>query len=352
VIVVTLAYFGVRIATRVGLALGVIEIAIFLALAVTLIAKAGSQNTLAVFSLSSANVSGYAGLSGIFAGLIYAIFSYIGFENAAPLAEETRNPRRNIALAALGSSLGIGIFYIILTYGGAVFFGPGKMADFAAYNGGNPYQAMANTVWGGAGILIAIALINSSIACSNAINLATTRVWYSMGRIRLLPSVFAHVHPTHRTPDVAIIVAFLLNLVAALWLGFKYGPFTAFAVLGTLLTLVAVLNYILLNVSSFAYYIRFRRSEFNIVLHGIIPLLGVVLFVPVFLTAAGITVFSFVSPLPAPLSYAGPVIGVWFVVGVIYMIYLYRVEPSRLEATKLVFTQEGDPLQPTPVAAS
>jgi amino acid transporter len=341
VIVVTLAYFGVRIATRVGLALGVIEIAIFLALAVTLIAKAGSQNTLAVFSLSSANVSGYAGLSGIFAGLIYAIFAYIGFENAAPLAEETRNPRRNIALAALGSSLGIGIYYVIVTYGGAVFFGPSKMAGFAAYNGGNPYQALANAVWGGAGILVAFALINSSIACSNAINLATTRVWYAMGRIRLLPGVFAHVHPKHRTPDVAIIVAFLVNLVAALGLGFKYGPFTAFAILGTILTLVAVLNYIVLNVSSFAYYIRFQRSEFNIVTHGIIPLLGVGLFVPVFLTAAGITVFSFVSPLPAPLSYAGAVIGVWFVIGVIYMIYLYRVDPSRIAATKTVFTEEA-----------
>lgn len=341
VIVVGLAYFGVRLSTRTGLVLGFIEITIFLALAVTLIAKAGSQNTLAVFGTSLTNIPGFGGLSGIFAGLIFAIFAYIGFENAAPLAEETRDPRRNIGRAALFSSLGIGLYYVIVTYGGTVFFGPTKMAGFAAVNGGNPYQQFANAVWGGAGILVALALINSSIACSNAINLATTRVWYAMGRIRLLPSALGRVHPTHKTPHIAIGAAFVLNLVVALGLGAKYGAFTAFAILGTLLTLVAITNYIVIHISSFAYYVRYRRDEFNILLHGIVPLLGVALFVPALLTAAGITVFSFVSPLPAPLSYAGPAIGVWFVAGVIYMFYLYRTDPSRLAATKHVFADEA-----------
>jgi amino acid transporter len=340
IIVVSLAYFGVRISTRVGLVLGVIEIAILLALGLTLIAKAGSNNTLKVFSLSAADIEGFKGLSGIFPGLIYAVFAYIGWENAAPLAEETRNPRRNVAIAGLVASLGIGLFYLMVTYGATVFFGPEKMSGFPAFNGGNPYQALATTVWGGAAFLVAFALANSSIACSNAVNLATTRIWYAMGRIRLLPRSFGYVHPKYKTPYVAIIVAFVLNLVAALFLGAYYDPFTAFGLLGTIITLVAVINYILINVASFAYYIRFRRSEFNIVVHGIIPLIGVCLFVPVFLTAAGIQVFSFISPLPAPYSYAAPVVGVWFIIGLVYMIYLYRKDPARLEATKTVFTDE------------
>ena len=341
-VVVSLAYFGVRISTRVGLILGVVEIVIFLALGFTLIAKAGSHNTLSVFKLSAADIPGFKGLSGIFPGLIYAIFAYIGFENAAPLAEETRNPQRNVALAGLGSSLGIGIYYVIITYGATVFFGPNKMASFPAFNGGNPYQALAETVWGGAAFLIAFALANSSIACSNAVNLATTRVWYAMGRIGLFPKAFAHVHPKHRTPDVAIIVAFLINLFAALFLGAYYDPFTAFGLLGTIITLVAVINYILINVSSFAYYMRFQRSEFNVVTHGIVPLIGVGLFVPVFLTAAGVKVFSFISPLPTPYSYAAPIVGVWFVIGLVYLAYLYRKDPARLEATRTVFTG-GEP---------
>src|SRR5207244_2405740 len=83
-------------------------------------------------------------------------------------------------------------------------------------------------------------------------------------------------------------------------LGFQYDPFTAFAILGTVITLVVVAIYILINVCCIAYYARFRRDEFNILLHLIVPLLGIAVFVPALLPAAGIKVFSFFSPLPTP----------------------------------------------------
>ena len=51
-----------------------------------------------------------------------------------------------------------------------------------------------------------------------------------------------------------------------------------------------LLIYILINISCFAYYVRFRRGEFNVLTHLIVPILGIALFVPAFLTAAGVTV--------------------------------------------------------------
>ena len=66
------------------------------------------------------------------------------------------------------------------------------------------------------------------------------------------------------------------------------------------------------------------------------------MFVPALLTAAGIKVFSFVSPLPKPYSYAGIAIGIWALIGIIYMIYLYARDPKRLEDTKKVFEPEDD----------
>ena len=62
----------------------------------------------------------------------------------------------------------------------------------------------------------------------------------------------------------------------------------------------------------------------------IIPLLGIAAFVPAWLTAAGIKVFSFVTPLAPPLSYMGPGVAGFMVVGLIYMIYLYRTHPGRV----------------------
>ena len=71
-------------------------------------------------------------------------------------------------------------------------------------------------------------------------------------------------------------------------------------------------------------------------------MLGIVTFVPAWLTAAGIKVFSFVAPLSPPYSYMGPGVAGWMVVGVIYLVYLYRRDPRRVVEVGLVHL---DPLE-------
>lgn len=82
---------------------------------------------------------------------------------------------------------------------------------------------------------------------------------------------------------------------------------------------------------------RRGRSRFNWLSHLIIPLLGIAAFVPAWLTAAGIKVFSFVTPL-------APGVGGFMVLGVIYLIYLYRTNPGRITDVGLVHLDavEGD----------
>jgi amino acid transporter len=339
-IVGALGYFGVRVSTRTGTVLGVFEIVVFLALGLTLIVRAGGDNTLAVFTTKFANVEGFTGWSGVIAGLVFSIFAFIGFEAAAPLAEESEDPKRLIGRAAVLSAILIGLYYVVITYGAAVFFGPAKFVDFPTFGEGNPYQQLARDVWGVGWVLIFLALANSAIACANAVNNAVTRTLFALGRIRVLPRVLGSVHPRWRSPHVAVIAVFVISLALWMWLGFQYDPLTAFAILGTAITLVAIAIYVLINICCFAYYIRFRRSEFNVVKHVVVPVLGIALFVPAFLTAAGVTVFKFVSPLPHPLSYVGPVLGVWLLIGVVYLVYLYRKAPERIEETKRVFLEE------------
>ncbi len=287
---------------------------------------------------------------GFLAGWMYAFGEMTGFPLCIILlgiivpdalsTEESKDPRRLIGRAAVLSAILIGFYYAMITYGATVFFGPTKMANFPSFGGGNPYQQLARNVWGTGWIFIFLALVNSSVACSNAVNNAVTRTVFALGRIRVLPRALGSVHPRWRSPHVAVITVFVISVSTWLWLGFQYDPFTAFAILGTAITLVAVAIYILINISCFAYYVRFRRNEFNVVKHLIVPVLGIALFVPAFLTAAGITVFKFVSPLPKPLSYVGPALGVWLVIGIIYLVYLYRRAPERIADTKRVFVEE------------
>ena len=85
--------------------------------------------------------------------------------------------------------------------------------------------------------------------------------------------------------------------------------------MATIFTLILISIYIVILVACIAYYWRFQRQHANVIMHGLIPVLGIAVFVPVFLTAAGIPAFKFVTPLAYPISLAGPVVGVWMVIG-------------------------------------
>ena len=342
VAVFLLGYFGIRISARTGTLLGLFEIAVFTLLAVWLIAKA-QHNGLSVFGTKFATAAGFKGFSGVAAGSIYTILAFIGFEAAAPLAEETADPRRNIRLAVIYSCIGIGIFYVLTTYAAVAYFGPNRFAGFATFGGGNPWDALARKVWGAGWVLVFLAIANSAIANSNAAANATTRTWYAMGRIRLFPSFFAHIHPRYRSPDVAVVVQFVAGVFLTLWLGAKYGPFpVAFVLVATINVAIIIAIYMLTNLSCLMYYARERRHEFNVLLHAVIPLAGIAVFVPAFFTAVGIgkSVFSFVTKLPAPYTLVGPVDGIGMAVGVVYLIYLYLRHPERVRDTGRIFLEE------------
>jgi hypothetical protein len=104
---------------------------------------------------------------------------------------------------------------------------------------------------------------------------------------------------------------------------------------GTGIVIVLLAIYILMNVACIGYFAR-RRAGFNPLSHLVIPVLGVATFVPAWLSGAGIKAFSFVTPLPPPLSYMGPGVAGWMVAGVIYLVYLYLRDPQRVTDIGLV----------------
>jgi amino acid transporter len=347
VLVAALNYRGIKVSARAGTILGTFEIGVFLVLAVWLIAKAGSHNTGSVFTLHYATIKGYKGFSGIAAGSIYTILAFIGFEASAPLAEEARNPRRTIQIAVVMSCLVIGLFYVLTTYAGDVFFGPDKYVSFGALGGGSPWIQLARDVWGIGWVVAFFAILNSTFANGNAGTLATTRTWFAMSRIGLLPSPLARLHPKWRSPYVGVVVQLFVTLAIGLPIGIHFGPTTAFVFLATILTGIMIAIYMVFNLSCILFYLRRRRDEFNILLHLVIPVVGIVAFVPAFLTALGIghSFLKFVTPLSYPSSEAGLAIGIWYVLGVVVLVYLYARHPARLPEMKRVFADEPSPAE-------
>src|SRR5919199_1657410 len=92
IVVFLLTYRDIRISTAAGVILGAFEIVIFGGLALwMLISNAGDVN---LQPFNPGNATG--DWSGVFKGMVFAILAFIGFEAAAPLGEEARDPRRNI----------------------------------------------------------------------------------------------------------------------------------------------------------------------------------------------------------------------------------------------------------------
>ncbi|MBX6356668.1 MAG: APC family permease [Micromonosporaceae bacterium] len=345
VVVLLLGWFGIRVSAVAGTLLGLFEIAVFAALAIWMIVKAGDANTLSVFGTGPANSPDFGGWSGVIAGSVFTILAFIGFEAAAPLAEEARNPRRTVQIAVVASAVLIGAFYLLTTYAAAVYFGPDRFTGFAGFGDGNPWQQMARDLWGGAWVLIFVAIVISAIANSNAGANASTRTWYALGRARILTAMLTETHPRWRSPYVGVLVQFAIALLIALPLGFIYDPYpTAFGLVGTAVTVVIILIYIVLNLACIGFYLR-RRSDFNPFWHLVVPVLGVAAFVPAILTALGIEVFAFVTALTWPFSLAGPVVAGWLGLGLLYLLYLlWTGRRDRVSALGQLFgPDEGPP---------
>ncbi|GHH72075.1 amino acid permease [Streptomyces sulfonofaciens] len=334
VIIAAAGYFGVRASARFGTVLGVFEVAVLLVFAVLLIVKAGGHNTLSVFGTAHTPVD-HKGLSGVFAGSVYTVLAFSGFEAAAPLAEETKDPGRTMHRAVLGSALAIGLFYVLTTYAMTVFFGPDRFAGFGT-SGAASWEGVARASFGLFWVLVFLAVVNSTIANANASANVSTRTAFALGRIGVFPRPFAHLHPVRLSPVAGVAVQFAVAVAVMLGLGFGYDPQTAFLLLATMIVTVVIGVYIVTNASCAGYFLRRRRAELRPVRHLLFPLLGIVAFVPALCTAAGLPVFDFVSELTAPVSYAGPVVGLWLLAGVLVLAVLAKRHPGRIAETARV----------------
>jgi len=338
VIILAAGFYGIRTSARLGTILGITEIAVFLVLAVFFVVHAGNANTAAVFT-TRYTPKGYHGVSGVIAGSVYSVLAFGGFEGAAPLAEEAKNPRRTIPRAVLLATLGIGLLYVFTTYAVDVAFGPAGFTGFGS-SGTTSWEGMARTLYGLFWFFVFLAIVNSTIANANAgVNVAS-RTGFAMGRIGAFPHALAQVHSRHRSPVTAIVVTFVVTVAVTLGLGLAYNPTNAFAMVGTGIVLVLVAVYIVVNAACIGYFASASRRgpgrRWNPLLHLVIPLAGIAAFVPAWLTAAGIRVFSFIGPLTAPSSYMAPGVAGFMVVGVIYLVYLYIRDPRRVTEVGLV----------------
>jgi APA family basic amino acid/polyamine antiporter len=146
--------------------------------------------------------------------LVPVMFSYSGWNAAAYVAEEVRDPGRNVPLALGVGTAVVVVLYVLLN---ALYVFALPMSDLAALPGGRLMDTVAERLFGfAAGNLLAVFTIVSIAASVSAMVMAGPRVYYAMARDGLFVRAAARVHPRFRTPAIAIVAQGIWSSVLVL----------------------------------------------------------------------------------------------------------------------------------------
>ncbi len=149
------------------------------------------------------------GWGGTLAGAAVVFFAYIGFDAVSTVAEETKNPARDLPIGIIASLIICTIFYVVVA---AVFTGAmpyGELVKRLATEQAEPLTMALNHVapqarWASA--VVAFGSVVAHTAVLLVFQLGQPRIFFSMARDGLLPPVFAKVHPKFKTPHITTIM--------------------------------------------------------------------------------------------------------------------------------------------------
>jgi amino acid transporter len=310
VLVFLFAVRDIRFSSRLGLGLEVVSVAI-IALVCFLSWKAHG------FALDAKqNHLVGSNFGAIAQSIVFGIFSYVGFESAATLGKETRNPKTVIPRAVILTPILAGAVFIVTTY----LIVQGFNDDTTKL--GASTGPLADIVPGKNAILTILVYIGAMVscfACALASINSFSRILFSLGRYQFVHKSMGTIHAKHQTPHLAVLIGVVLNFVvcAALW---THSNTDLLGWFGTIASFGFIIVYFLCSVASPALLRKTGEATPMVYIMGVV---GCVLMV-------GALAGSVYPVPPAPLVYFPYGFAVYMLVGVAWFLFMKRREPQIL----------------------
>lgn len=291
-------------------------------------APGGQTFTMSVFTIPPGS-----DISNVFLGVVFGLLSFAGFEGAATLGEETKNPRKDVPRAIIGTVLFGGLFFVVITAIEVMGFGTSdkEIAQFIASPSlmgdlGSSYVGP----WIGHVITIGAAI--SAVSCALACTVGSSRLVFAMSRDGAGPKPLGAVSNKHRVPARAVgalIVVFLLFFLVGSMV-FHAAAFDLAVTAGTAGTLILLVAYFMTCVGSIK-LLFFSGQKTVSRWEIVIPVLGVIVL--------GYTMFRNVFPFPEGSAWWGP--GLFLGVTLLALIWVLAAPATARHAGEKLTASEG-----------
>lgn len=204
-------YFGVKFGGAVNNVFTVSKI-VALALLVILGFLLGNPSHDTFNQSIAGSPTGMALFTAFFSAMLLGLFALDGWPQAAYVAPEVKEPKRNVPRAMILGVLGVATLYVLATLvylylvsaPDMILVGDGKGAT------GDPgpiAATAAKAFWGSWGAkAIAAAVVVSTFGTVNAYILTSPRIYYAVAKDGLFPRAFSTIHPRTNAPTTAILI--------------------------------------------------------------------------------------------------------------------------------------------------
>jgi APA family basic amino acid/polyamine antiporter len=180
------------------------------------------------------------GFVGVMGAVSAVFFAFVGFDAISTMAEEAKNPQKDLPKSMLYSLIICTIIYILLAL---VLTGMVNYKEFEGVSDPLAYVFEARGVtW--LKIIISICAVAAMTSVILVFQLGQPRIWYTMAKDGLMPKKFSKIHPKYKTPAYSTIVT---GLVVGIPILFVDKTFVLdFTSIGTLFAFVIVCGGVLM----------------------------------------------------------------------------------------------------------